>query len=283
MNRHNLLLGAVVLGIVVIGVIWATKRHAGPVQTAQEPPGPGGVAPSPVPAIPTPAEELYTAPPRLETVVPQEGGEPLTVVRVRPDQVLATVNNIPITLKDLMVVGTAQDGAEQSMSPDVYEFLLNRAIERELTFQAARAQGIRLTEEQQRQLDQIGTSKFAGDIEDDGSPVAHLNVPGTAEQRRAFEVRDATAFLLQASLLAKAGVASPHVTSAQVEQYYRQHIAEYGQLPADAERRWTAWQQIDLAIRQRLARQVQQEYDEAVRELLDQLRANASVQVTPAS
>src|SRR5262249_35621053 len=96
--------------------------------------------------------------PQVETVVPKAGGEPAQVVRVHADQVLATVNGVAISLKDLAPLDTAQGATDQLMSPEMYEFLLNRAIDREVTIQTARAQGLELSAEQRQQLDQMRAS-----------------------------------------------------------------------------------------------------------------------------
>ncbi len=72
---------------------------------------------------------------------------------VRPEQVLATVNDQPIRLGDLHPPGP--DETQQSMATGEYQHQLSRAIDMELTFQAARRQGVTLTPQQERRLDQL--------------------------------------------------------------------------------------------------------------------------------
>jgi len=79
--------------------------------------------------------------------------ESANVVQVRADQVLAKVNDQAILLKDL--VPLAPDEQEQAMTLEEYESRLNRAIEMELTFQAAAARGVDLTPEQEKRVDGI--------------------------------------------------------------------------------------------------------------------------------
>jgi hypothetical protein len=220
------------------------------------------------------AEGSVPASLRVETVVPEDGGQPATIVRVPPSLALAKVNRVPLTLKDLLPVGHSPGGAEQVMSPETYEFLLNRAIERELSFQAASAQGIALSEEQRRHLEQVHQRM----IERESQPgVIHLNRSGTMEDQIAFELRDATSQLLLNSLLAKAGAASPHVTESQVNQYYESHRADFAVLPSDASEREKARQQIDFDIRQKLALANAAEHQAQRQHFLESLRANAAI------
>jgi hypothetical protein len=79
--------------------------------------------------------------------------QPANMVRVRADQVLAKVNDRTILLKDMVPLWA--DEQEQAMTPEEYESRLNRAIEIELTFQAAAAQGVALTPEQKKRVDGI--------------------------------------------------------------------------------------------------------------------------------
>ena len=92
-----------------------------------------------------------------------------------------------------------------------------------------------------------------------------------------FESRDFAALLLQAALVAKAGVPSPHVNSDQVQEYYQQHLAEYGPLPAEPEQRQAAWEKIDQEIREKLAPQVHIEHQEKLDQYLKQLKAAARI------
>jgi hypothetical protein len=197
-------------------------------------------------------------------------------VEVRAEQALAKVNGVTITLKDLLPVGAAEAASKQSLSAERYDFLLNRAIARELTFQAAQAQGIKLTEEQNRQLKQVRESMLAR-YGTDPAKVVHLNVMGTLEDRIEFELRDAASPLLLHSMLAKAGAPSPYVTESQVEEYYRSHPTDYGTLPEDAVERQAAWQRINLEIRNKLTPEVQARYQQALEKMLEQLRANANI------
>jgi hypothetical protein len=180
-------------------------------------------------------------------------------------------------LKDLLPISGAQASGEQIMSPETYKFLLDRAISRELTFQTARAGGVELTPEQLAQREQVRQTILAQ--QGDPDKVVHLNLSGTLEQEIEFEQRDATSQLLLNSLLEKAGVTSPHVTDAQVLGYYEAHRSEFGPLPSAEAERAGAWQKIDLAIRNKLAPQMQVEYQNMVKKYMEGLRASAAVTV----
>jgi len=80
--------------------------------------------------------------------------------------------------------------------------------------------------------------------------------------------------------LAPTGISSPHVTDAQVQEYYQQHLNEYAALPdSDPAARESAWRMIDTDIRLKLAPVVQAQYQEAVRKFFEQLKAQAKITV----
>ena len=177
-----------------------------------------------------------------------------------------------ITLKDLMPLPAQKAGTDQVMSVERFEFLLNRAVEREVTFQAARVQGVGLSEAQQQRLTEL---RGRSEQREPGVFDTVQHDPANVE----FEQRDATGLLLQAALAEKAGVPSPHVTATQVQAYYDQHQTEYSALPTDPAQRQRAWEKIDQAIRLKLTPQLQAQHQERLRELLDQLKSSARIDI----
>jgi hypothetical protein len=208
----------------------------------------------------------------VETLVSKDGGAPVTVLTVKPGQTLATVNGVPIMLDDLVPLPAEKLGSEQVMSAEMYRSLLNRAVERELTFQAAREQGVELTAAQRGRLADL---RARSEQREPGVFDTVQHNPVNVE----FEQRDAIGLLLQAALAEKAGVPSPHVTAAQVRDYYQQHSTELGALPADTAQRQSAWEKIDQAIRQRLAPQLQAEHQAGVQQFVGQLKAAARIDI----
>ena len=193
------------------------------------------------------------------------------VFLVRPNQVLAMVNGTPITLWDLIPLQSTNN-AEQQIDPVTYNYFLQRAINRELVMQAAKANGIALSDSQQQQLD-----KFRAEREQpEPGLVSKLSVNPTEIE---FELRDAQAFMLQTSIMAAAGLA-PNVTPDQVEQYYQQHIDEFGQLPADPQARQQAWQAIDIQIRNQIAEEIRADYQKQLDAYMNGLRAKANITTT---
>lgn len=189
--------------------------------------------------------------------------------RISPDTALAVVNGVTIVGKDLAPFSNT---AEQSMGEEMLTFLLNRAIDRELVFQAARQEKVELDEAGQRELDRVRASLF----KKDPSVIKPAQPdPATVE----FAHRDATALLLRTALLNKAAIAAPIVTRAMVDQYYSDHTTTYGELPADPAARDEAWRKIELQIRNELVLQRMAEYAEDTADYLQRLRANANVQI----
>ena len=160
------------------------------------------------------------------------------------------------------------------MSLERLNFLLNRAMDRELTFQTAREQAVALTEVQKKQLEEL---RARSEKSEPGVFDTVQHNPANTE----FELRDAQALLLQAALLEKAGIASAHVNPQQVQAYYQQHQADYGPLPAEPALRQAAWEGIDQEIRNKLAPQLEAEYQQKFQQYFQQLRAAAKIATAP--
>lgn len=273
---------AFALVVAVAGVVLVMVRRQAPPSSVGQPlpvATPGPAAPGePVPApeaIPAVPEPLDYSPPIRETKVLQEGAEPKEIVRVRPEQVLATVNDTPVTLKDLVAVPNAQRGAENTMSASLYDALLERAVVREVAFQAAREQGIALTDDQKAQLE-----KFKKEMLSTSPDVVDMTMP---MERIAFEQRDTEGRMLLVNLAAAAGAPSAFVTEDQVKAYYEGHKSEYGDLPADPqEAQWT-WRRIDREIRNVLVGDTTEAYQQAYDKVVEDLKSQASIEITPAA
>jgi hypothetical protein len=178
-------------------------------------------------------------------------GQP-RAVRVGRAQVLARVNGTPITGDDLASF-TTSSGADQELALPTLSFLLQRAIERELTLQAARAQGVELTQEQKGRVARLRQEGRGGPAQVD------------------FDARDLEGQFLLASLAQKAGVPPPFASAKDVEQYYESHRDQYDELPLAPAARAAAWLRIEIEIRQTLATERQAAYQEKVRELVGEL------------
>jgi hypothetical protein len=183
-------------------------------------------------------------------------------VTVGASQQVATVNGTAITGRQLLA-WRARDPAEQDMSPEMFASLRARAIERALTFEAARAKAVELGAAQLAQLAEVRKNAEARGETDP----AQLD----------FEEADARAHLLAATLLEKAGVAAPLPTDDDVKRYYEAHAGELGELPGDPAAREVTWRKISIDIRQTLAVELQDQYQQRVRAYFDQLRAAARV------
>jgi hypothetical protein len=239
------------------------------------PSGESAPAEDPVPvSAPAPEpERLDTTQPIRETKVLQEGGEPQDIVRVKPTQVLATVNGVPVTLKDLIAVPDAQQGAEQTISASLYDTVLERAVVREVAVQTAKAKGIGLTADQQAQLEKIKSERLST-----SQDVVDLTM---SPERIAFEQRDTAGRMLLVNLVADAGAPGAFVTEDQVKTYYEGHKADYGELPADSQEAEWAWRKIDREIRNTLAPETANAYQQAYDKVVEDLKSAATISVTP--
>ena len=151
-----------------------------------------------------------------KTAVPTSdiASQPANVMRVRADQVLAQVNGKAIQLKDLAPLETQE--TEKTMTPEEYESRLNRALDMELTFQAATAQGVGLSAEQMKLLDSIAQKHEATlqDYRKQGVTWSSL----TAAQLE-FERRLTSALMLQQNLVAQEANVKPSPDAAIQARY----------------------------------------------------------------
>ena len=177
------------------------------------------------PAATAHVRKLPSAIPRTpdETAVPAAdiASQPANVMRVRADQVLAQVNDRAILLADL--VPPRPDEQEQAMTTEEYESRLNRAIELELTFQAAAAGGVDLTPEQKRRVNGVAQRHEAALQEYRKQGVTWSSVtPAQVE----FEKRLTSALLLQQNLVAMQAHVAPASDSG-VQARYEQARSEF--------------------------------------------------------
>jgi len=162
----------------------------------------------PTPLATVPVRKLAPAIPPTpdKTAVPAADitSEPANMVRVRADQVLAKVNDRAILLADL--VPLRPDEQEQAMTAEEYESRLNRAIEMELTLQAAAAGGVDLTPEQKRRVEGVAQKHEAALQEYRKQGVTWSSVTATQVE---FEQRLTSALMLQQKLVAREADVTP--------------------------------------------------------------------------
>ena len=151
-------------------------------------------------------------------------------MRVRADRVLATVNRQPILLRHL--VALPEDEQEIAMTPDEYQSRLSRAIEMELTFQAAMAHGVDLTPEQKRRVDGV-LQKHQAALRDYQKQGITWSSVTTAQVE--FEKRLTTALLLQQNLVAREAGVAPSLNAGIQARYEQARSELLGRLKANGE------------------------------------------------
>jgi hypothetical protein len=190
-------------------------------------------------------------------------------LKISPDTIMASVNGHALAAAVVLPPGSFNE----PVSLDVYKYFLQRAVDRELIFQTAKAQGLALDGSQRQQMLDFETTR------EQHGPGFVRDLNGGADEV-SFEMRDAEAFMLQTSLLEKSG-ASPNVTSQQVMNYYQQHSSEFGELPADEPARQEVWNNIDYQIRQTLAHSVRSDFQIELADYMRRLETEANIQTTP--
>ena len=195
------------------------------------------------------------------------------VIRIDVTKVLGSVNGKELKLADLLPLNPTQKNQVQEFSEATYNYLLDRAINRELVLQTAKGKGIALDDSQREQLAEFRKQRN----QQEPGLVQHLNA---GENQIDFEVRDAEAFMLQTALLAKTGV-SPDVTAEETAEYYRQHSAEYPELLVDEPARSRVWANIDFQIRSNLALAKRANFQSQLSAYMDQVRSGANIALAP--
>ena len=271
---RNIRFWIVLAAVIAVFVLLGWWLHARQIQSQAKPlPSPATPASVAQPTILPPQAEKpsqpRTANRETETV------RDLPVIWVQPDTVLAKVGVVAITLKDLTAVNLAVSTG-QSFRADAYDRLLDKAIEREVIFQGAKARGVELTDAQKNDLENIRLSALAR-----GS--AAYTAPGyEAEAQAAFEVQDRSAQMLQNVLLNESGPPVQQITPAEIQAYYEAHQSEFAELPKNPEARAKVWQGIESEIQSRLIPEVYRNYEKKRQTLLDELQADIVIE-KPAS
>ena len=199
----------------------------------------------------------------------QPAAEDTLPLKINPDTLLGLVNGHALTAANVLPPGSFN----QPVSLNVCQYFLQRAIDRELILQTAKAQGLALDTSQRQQMVDFQTTR-----EQHGPGLVRDLNGGAAEV--SFEMRDAEAFMLQTSLMEKLG-ASPNVTAQQVQAYYREHASQFGELPADESGRKDVWSTIDYQIRQILAANVRSDFQQKLANYMNHLKTAANIELTP--
>lgn len=196
------------------------------------------------------------------------------VVRLTPDQVLATVNGSVIRLTDILPLADTNITREITLDRATLNFYLKRAVDRDLIFQKAQQQGIALDESQHNQL--AAMQAMRNQPEPGG--IARLNDSPAANQ---LQMQDSTAFMLQTTLMSAEG-ASPNVTEDQVTAYYTQHASQFGGMSLDSlQENQGMWQDVEVEIRNELAPSVRANYNNQVASFMRNLESQANITMTP--
>lgn len=140
------------------------------------------------------------------------------------------VNQTPLQLRDLMPVRTGE--TEKDLTREQYGSRLQRAIEMELTFQAARAQGVELTEAQQQRLEQIAGSDL---LKPEGYENSGLSWTSIGKEQVEFEERLLAAQMLEQNLVAKKAGVAPSPDPEMQSRYERARRELLARLHADAD------------------------------------------------
>lgn len=232
-KRIMIQLTAEMAALVLAWMLWpAGKPHS--IEQVQQPPAPNVeqrtastvVAEAPessnttAPA-PTPAKSERRV---LTTSRPQPAARRPSEVRVDANRVLASINQTQIQLRHLMAVQPEE--TEKELTAEEYESRLERAIEMELTFQAARDQGVQLTPAQQQRVEQIAGGSKA-DLEH--YQKFGLTWSSSRPEQVEFEKTVLAAQMLEQNLVARKAAVSPSANpeiQARYEQARRELLAQ---------------------------------------------------------
>jgi hypothetical protein len=259
MRRLWIGIAAVAMSCLIATLLWNRRAPStGPAHSQSVPARPQAQRNDALPAPEASPTRAPSAAPAQTRAAPEKS------IALRPEEKLASVEGSAILGRDI--------GARTAMSMPLenYRRELDRAIDRELIFRAARARSVELTAAQRVDLERL---RAAREKREPG--VVYL--AGYDPDEIAFQIRDAERGLLQAALLGKSGTGPPQVKADDVQRYYQEHRVEFDGLPDDPSARQQAWLAIDRQIRDRLAPEQEREYQRRTHELLAQLRASAHI------
>ncbi len=220
----NLKLALAIVSMIAITGLLCLPRRSEPAAEFSKPlaSGAASFAPGVAPAtVPVPATAPTTAPSRpLVNItapdLPKAANPSVASHLVSAEQVLATVNGKAIRLADL--VSLAPDERQRTMTAEQYESRLNRAIEMELTFQAAQARAVELTPEQRQRLNRVEQHHQSALAKFKPGGISWSSV--TPPQLE-FEKRLMSALMLQQNLVAKEAAVAPSPDAVVQAQYER--------------------------------------------------------------
>jgi hypothetical protein len=168
-------------------------------------------------------------PPQFVELSGAEGQPATQGVKLQAGQVLATVNQIPITVGDLVPAEAGQ--TDVTMDRAEYEARLAKAVEAELTLQMARSQGVSLQPAQQDRIAAIA-QRHADDL----ARYKEQGVTWTSvtTEQIALEERQAAASVLQQNLVLKQAGVGPSPDPAAQAKYEAARRALLDQLHSGA-------------------------------------------------
>lgn len=223
-------------------------------------------APQPEQPVTSPVASTKSPAPKPNSEVSSQ------LVRLSPDQVLATVNGTEIRLSDIVPLGT--NGAQITLDKVTLNYYLKRAVDRDLILQKAQQQGIALDESEHERLSALQAERN----QPEPGGIARLNYTSASSQ---MEMQDSAAFMLQTTLMAAEG-ASPNVTEDQVAAYYNQHQSQFGGMSLESlQSDPQTWQQVEVEIRNELAPSVRANYNIQLGNFMRSLESQANVTITP--
>jgi hypothetical protein len=160
------------------------------------------------------ATKLVPVPPDLVEIKDDQDSVTGQGVRLTAGRVLATVNQIPLTLADMVPVTAGQ--MEVVMEAEEYEIRMAKAVEAELTLQAARSQGVGLDLAQQERVTKIAQrhAETMAKMKEEGVTWTSVTAEQIAMQERQMAVN-----MLQQNLVKKEAGVWPSADPAEQAKY----------------------------------------------------------------
>jgi hypothetical protein len=183
--------------------------------------------------------------------------------------VVAVVDGTPLRAKDMVIFTPGGEERGESLSPEMFEFLRERAIDRLLVTREAERRGIGLGPEALAEIEKLALQfRYGPEVIAAAAPEA---------ARVAFEQEEARGMLLLRALAESEGERLLP-TDDDVAAYLREHAAELSPLPADPVERVEKAREIDAEARAALAAGRWARCAAARTRLLEQLRGAARIE-----
>jgi len=202
-----------------------------------------------------------------QTTSGEEGQLPVIITLGEQTSVLATVNNQPVTITDIMPPGSFEPG--DVVEEKSYKALIEKAVDQSLLVQKAGELGLSENEKYKEGVDFLRQQ------------YEELELGDTPEEREWLIQNQARAALIS-ELLSKEGLVPERVSDEEVREFYENNSVEYNWLREREAARGATPAAVERMVKEQIRRDLEEpmmrEAGEKQKEYIESLREKADIQ-----